>query len=356
MPELESISNPQLKKSLVKIWDLIKVVVRQLNIVVDQNKDLKNKINNLQDLLEEKENLLQNINVQEIDNNLNSFSSTIAEKNLIIIDKNEEINKLNFEILNYQKRLEEFEKNKINDHDRINLSNLENEILKLNSEIAEKNWILTEIENSLKEKKSIIEKLTLQIGVLEADKNNVFIALESREKEFNQLRLEKEKIESELTKVKIANRETQKKLSIFENEKSNEITLFNTHSEELEHFKNEKSSLLQKISELTNLNQKYKNEISKRQSGLLPLNFDSNDNLNNDYNNLEIKYNNLEKEKKYFENKLINLENLLILKSEEIKKINSLIEQNKEDFKFTNKIIKNKLLDLKKIMLDKGII
>jgi hypothetical protein len=225
----------------------------------------------------------------------------------------------------------------------------------LKQEISEKIWIITELENSLNDKRQNSDVITKNNQILDLQIIELQNEVKSKENDFFNIRAQKEKLEAELTKVKITNRDLQKKLETIENEKS-DITLFDTQNDELEHYKKEKANLLNKLKEITDLNNKYKNELQKTRSGLLPLDFGGTSENNNDEKELRAKLDIEIKFKENLENRLINLENLLILKSEELQQLNKEFINYKEETIVKNNKVKSKILDLKKFMLDKGII
>jgi chromosome segregation ATPase len=341
-------------KHLQEEYSILKSDLESLQTENESLKEISKENSQLHsDIIEYKSKIAENDNLQ----------NTLAEKNLTITNlnneiheikeilefKNESLKELTAKIENYKLQLSEIDilNSQINDY--------KVEIEKLKQEISEKIWIITELENSLNDKRQNSDVITKNNQILDLQIIELQNEVKSKENDFFNIRAQKEKLEAELTKVKITNRDLQKKLETIENEKS-DITLFDTQNDELEHYKKEKANLLNKLKEITDLNNKYKNELQKTRSGLLPLDFGGTSENNNDEKELRAKLDIEIKFKENLENRLINLENLLILKSEELQQLNKEFINYKEETIVKNNKVKSKILDLKKFMLDKGII
>jgi hypothetical protein len=394
------ILRPNLQIAIGKIWELLNSMVKQMQSLSIQNSDLKFKLENISEYPGNSdwsavENYIEENNsfrlqIEDLNNRIKEFEEknlvpdlaeelhnckeelnglkhtaveleiaqkTIAEKNLIISSKNDEINDMKAQISLFENKLTEYSilTQNINAIET-GRNELENKITELSKSNEEKNWIIKEFENSLNLKTRTIESINARIIELESQEKTLLESLSQKENDFLSIRDEKEKIEAELTKMKITSRELTNQVELMEDNKQKKNSLFDTHTEELEHFKNEKEILVNQIKELNELNHRFKNDLLKTRSGMLPINFDQDIDLKFKVEELESQIASYNNQKKYLENKLNNLENLLILKSVEIEKLNNSLVENKEEYNYQNSLIKSKILDLKKVMLDKGII
>jgi hypothetical protein len=394
------ILRPNLQIAIGKIWELLNSMLKQMQSLSIQNSDLKFKLENISEYPGNSdwsavENYIEENNsfrlqIEELNNRIKEFEEknlvpdltdelhkckeelnglkhtaveleiaqkTIAEKNLIISSKNDEINDMKAQISLFENKLTEYSilTQNINAIET-GRNELENKITELSKSNEEKNWIIKEFENSLNLKTRTIESINARIIELESQEKTLLESLSQKENDFLSIRDEKEKIEAELTKMKITSRELTNQVELMEDNKQKKNSLFDTHTEELEHFKNEKEVLVNQIKELNELNHRFKNDLLKTRSGMLPINFDQDIDLKFKVEELESQIASYNNQKKYLENKLNNLENLLILKSVEIEKLNNSLVENKEEYYYQNSLIKSKILDLKKVMLDKGII
>jgi hypothetical protein len=394
------ILRPNLQIAIGKIWELLNSMLKQMQSLSIQNSDLKFKLENISEYPGNSdwsavENYIEENNsfrlqIEELNNRIKEFEEknlvpdltdelhkckeelnglkhtaveleiaqkTIAEKNLIISSKNDEINDMKAQISLFENKLTEYSilTQNINAIET-GRNELENKITELSKSNEEKNWIIKEFENSLNLKTRTIESINARIIELESQEKTLLESLSQKENDFLSIRDEKEKIEAELTKMKITSRELTNQVELMEDNKQKKNSLFDTHTEELEHFKNEKEVLVNQIKELNELNHRFKNDLLKTRSGMLPINFDQDIDLKFKVEELESQIASYNNQKKYLENKLNNLENLLILKSVEIEKLNNSLVENKEEYNYQNSLIKSKILDLKKVMLDKGII
>jgi chromosome segregation ATPase len=394
------ILRPNLQIAIGKIWELLNSMLKQMQSLSIQNSDLKFKLENISEYPGNSdwsavENYIEENNsfrlqIEELNNRIKEFEEknlvpdltdelhkckeelnglkhtaveleiaqkTIAEKNLIISSKNDEINDMKAQISLFENKLTEYSilTQNINAIET-GRNELENKITELSKSNEEKNWIIKEFENSLNLKTRTIESINARIIELESQEKTLLESLSQKENDFLSIRDEKEKIEAELTKMKITSRELTNQVELMEDNKQKKNSLFDTHTEELEHFKNEKEILVNQIKELNELNHRFKNDLLKTRSGMLPINFDQDIDLKFKVEELESQIASYNNQKKYLENKLNNLENLLILKSVEIEKLNNSLVENKEEYNYQNSLIKSKILDLKKVMLDKGII
>ncbi|OGU60294.1 MAG: hypothetical protein A2X64_03615 [Ignavibacteria bacterium GWF2_33_9] len=402
MPDLETnsqIYSPNVQIALEKFWEITRKLLRQVHFQVEQNKELSRKLSeaghvHLQDwieldkynvILQERDDLqkhneilrseiseLQKLTEDSLDSSnykkiieenselqnslieLQNIRSQLSEKQMELLSKNNIISDLKSQVNINQKKIEEssLSEIKIETLERDNKQLIE-QVEQKEQELSEKIWIINEFENSLNEKTSSLKSLQEELIKYESKEQNDYSLFKQKTEEFDDLRNEKEILETELTKIKIENRKLAKQI---EDKKKSNVTLFDTENIELEHFKKENDKLNKKIEELTLLNTKFKNEILNTKSGLLPLNFGDEDDSSEKITLLEIQLANQRKNQKIFENKLVILENSLILKIEEIAKFEKLVEQNKEEVNLTNNKIKSKLLDLKKFLIDKGII
>lgn len=386
------------QKSFKELWEVFEKLLNKIQTLRDENIDLKYKLENASEYNENgdwsivenyvEENGILKAEIENLKLQLDEWQNKPE-----IPDLRDELSFTKEEVLKFKERINGYE-NQLKDlsEKNLTLSSLENEILRLNEQLSEnvdliekakileieissiteanqyinsrydellkasdeKNWIIKELESSLNDKNKSIDDLHKRVQDFEKIQLELHELLKNKESDFNLIRDNKEKLEAEITKLKINIRELTKKIEQFEKEKG--ISLFETHSEELLHFKNEKEILLNQIKDLVDQNYKFRSDLSKSRSGMLPINFGQDDDLQNKILSLESDLSKSYLDKKSFENKLVNLENLLILKTEEIEKLNTSINGIIEENKYNNSILKSRLLDLKKFMLDKGII
>lgn len=386
------------QKSFKELWEVFEKLLNKIQTLRDENIDLKYKLENSSEYNENGdwsivENYVEENGILKAEIENLKFQLDEWQNKPEIPDLRDELSFTKEEVLKFKERINSYE-NQLKDLSEKNLtiSSLENEILRLNEQLTEnvdlierakilereisslteanqyinlrydellktsdeKIWIIKELESSLNDKNKSIDDLHKRVLDFEKIQFELNELLKNKESDFILIRDNKEKLEAEITKLKINIRELNKKIEQFEKDKGN--SLFETHSEELLHFKNEKEILLNQIKDLLDQNNKFKSDLSKSRSGMLPINFGQGDDLQDKIHTLESDLKKSNTEKKSFENKLVNLENLLILKTEEIEKLNSSINGIKEEIQYNNSILKSRLLDLKKFMLDKGII
>ncbi|MGB9702007.1 MAG: hypothetical protein ACPL1A_04665 [Candidatus Kapaibacteriota bacterium] len=408
--ELLQIQNEELKKELENsgaskheynlLEEKYKNLQHQFTLLSEKNKALLASIENYQNEINkipslENELKIKQDEIEKLAKELKNFEiakKSIVEKNNVILQKESEINTLKNNIALLESKI--FNLSSINEKYTTILeqkTQLENKLEAQNIEISKNINLVTQLKNELSFKTDQLDLLFSKINELTIENEKLLNLNSEKENELFLVKTELEQIESNSFVINSKIYELEDKVNNTTKEKVSLIDKIRKLNSDLEYYTNQIEILKNDNTNLRNviISQEYvidemKSKIQEKDISIIALKeknnqaeqknkqleFDlkqlkyttdsfTNENvakLDKEIQNLKTKLEESKKLEINFEKELSELEKMLNLKNEKLQTLENNFIRYKEKNSIQRRLLKNKMLDLKKMLLDSNLL